>query len=169
MLSYWSTDCAVVNFKPWVMLRDQRGNQPSKIQKIWFSWAILLGFLRSLLSAVRHEANTIWATCRAKRGPSARTPSKCWGTCSGARSVSLLTLAQHVVAANVRAEVRARMHNWSIWCQGSDWLVAHNSLRDGSLENETCARGSRGNQQRKTQRVEGEILTRIVQSIQLDF
>ena len=36
--------------------------------------------------------------------------------------------------------VRANMHNWSIWCQGSDGLVAHNSLRDGSLENATCAR-----------------------------
>ena len=44
-------------------------------------------------------------------------------------------------------------------------IVAHNRLRDGSLENATYARGT--DRLSKTQRVEGEIS--IVQSIQLGF
>ena len=45
--------------------------------------------------------------------------------------------------------------------------VAHNRLRDGSLENATCALGSSGNRPSKNQRMEGEIS--IVQSSQLGF
>ena len=45
-------------------------------------------------------------------------------------------------------------------------IVAHDRLREGSLENATCARGTR-NRQSKPQRVEVEIS--IVQSVQLGF
>ena len=47
-------------------------------------------------------------------------------------------LALHVVAANARAEVRA----YSQLVDMMSRIVAHNMLRDGSLENATCARGT---------------------------
>ena len=66
------------------------------------------GFLRSVVNAIRCEANEInrWREERL----------------IGSRAVKMLRdlrrrargLARHVAAANARAEVRARMHNWSI-------------------------------------------------------
>ena len=90
------------------MLRDQRGDQPSKIEEISISRAIRLEFLRSLVSAIRYEANKI--NRRREERP------------IGSRAVKMLRdlrrrargLAHQLAAANSRAEVRARMHNWSI-------------------------------------------------------
>ena len=70
-------------------------------------------------------------------------------------------LAQHVAAANARAEVRARMYAQLVDMMSR--IVAYNRLCDGLLKNATCA----GNPPSKTQRMEGKIS--IVQSIQLDF
>ena len=83
------------------------GNNQAKIEKISISRAIRLSrleFLRSL----RYEANKI--NRRREERP------------IGSRAVKMLRdlrrrargLAHHVVAANARSEVRARMHNWSI-------------------------------------------------------
>ena len=84
------------------------GTNQAKIEKISISRAIQLGFLRSLVSAIRCEANKI--NRRREERP------------IGSRAVKMLRdlrrrargLAHHVAAANARAEVRARMHNWSI-------------------------------------------------------
>ena len=83
------------------------GNNQAKIEKISISRAIRLSrleFLRSL----RYEANKI--NRRREERP------------IGSRAVKMLRdlrrrargLAHHVAAANARAEVRARVHNWSI-------------------------------------------------------
>ena len=84
------------------------GTNQAKIEKISISRAIQLGFLRSLVSAIRCEANKI--NRRREERP------------IGSRAVKMLRdlrrrargPARHVAAANARAEVRARMHNWSI-------------------------------------------------------
>ena len=84
------------------------GTNQAKIEKISISRAIRLEFLRSLVSAIRCEANKI--NRRREERP------------IGSRAVKMLRdlrrrargLARHVAAANARAEVRARMHNWSI-------------------------------------------------------
>ena len=84
------------------------GTNQAKIEKISTSRAIRFGFLRSLVSTIRCEANKInW---RREEIP------------IGSRAVKMLRdlqrrargPAQHIVAANARAEVRARMHNRSI-------------------------------------------------------
>ena len=129
-----STDCAAKNLKTRVhcyATGSTWGLTKRNLKKISIFRAIRLCFLRSLVSAIRSKL--IRAPGGAKRDPLARTPSKCWGTCGGARG-----FAQHVAAANARAEVRARMHDGSIWCQRSP----QNRLRDGSLENATCAQGT---------------------------
>ena len=81
------------------------GTNQAKIVKISISRAIWLGFLRSLVSAIRCKANkSNWR--REER-------------LIGSRAVKMLRdlrrrargLAHHVAAANARAEVRARMHN----------------------------------------------------------
>ena len=69
-------------------------------------------------------------------------------------------LAQHVAVANARTAARARMHNWSIGCQGSSrtkgCMMAHSKTRpelgEQTEQNSTCG---------------GEIS--MVQSIQLGF
>ena len=84
------------------------GTNQAKIEKISISRAIWLEFLRSLVSAIRCEANKI--NQRREERP------------IGSRAVKMLRdlrrrargPARHVAAANARAEVRARMHNWSI-------------------------------------------------------
>ena len=81
------------------------GTNQAKIEKISISRAILLGFLRYLVSAMRFEAN------KSNRWREERP--------IGSRAVKMLRdlrrrargLAHHVAAANARAEVRARMHN----------------------------------------------------------
>ena len=81
-----------------------RTNQ-AKIEKISISRAILLGFLRSLVSAIRCEANKsnllreerVIGSSSVKRLRNLRRRARC--------------LVHHVAAANARAEVRARMHN----------------------------------------------------------
>ena len=94
------------------------GTNQAKIEKISTSRAIRFGFLRSLVSTIRCEANKInW---RREEIP------------IGSRAVKMLRdlqrrargPAQHIVAANARAEVRARMHNRSIWCQGSSRTIS---------------------------------------------
>ena len=89
---------------------NQRGDQPSKNwENLDFS-SDSARFLRSLVSAIRCEANKIhW---RREERP------------IGSRAVKMLRdllrrargLAHLVAAANARAEVTARMHNWLIWC-----------------------------------------------------
>ena len=88
--------------------RTNVGTNQTKIEKISISQAIWLEFLRSLVSAIRYEANKInW---RREERP------------IGSRAVKMLRdlrqrargPARHVAAANARAEVRARMHNRSI-------------------------------------------------------
>ena len=84
------------------------GTNQAKIEKISISRAIWLGFLRSLVSAIRCEANKI----------NLRREERLIGS----RAVKMLRdlrrrargLAHHVAAANALAEVRARMHNGSI-------------------------------------------------------
>ena len=83
------------------------GTDQSKIEIISISRAILLGFVRSLLSAIRCQANKI--NQRREEGPIGSRTVKMLRTCSGARGP-----ARHVAAANARAEVRASMHNRSI-------------------------------------------------------
>ena len=89
--------------------RTNVGTNQAKIEKISISRAILpLGFLRSLVSAIQCKANKI-------NGRHEERPF-------GSRAVKMLRdlrgralgLAQHVAAANARAEVRAGMHNGSI-------------------------------------------------------
>ena len=84
------------------------GTNQAKIEKISISLAIWLGFLRSLVSAIRCEANKI--NRQLEESP------------IGLRAVKMLGdqrrrargTARHVAAANARAEVRAHMHNRSI-------------------------------------------------------
>ena len=90
------------------MLWDQRGTNQAKIEKILISRAIWLGFLRSLVSTIRCEANKSNVLSEER--------------IIGLLSVKILRdlqrrsrdLPQHLPAANARAEVRARKHNWSI-------------------------------------------------------
>ena len=84
------------------------GTNQAKIEKISISRAIRLEFLRSLVSAIRCEANKI--NRRREERP------------IGSRAVKMLRdlrrrargPARHVAATNARAEVRGRIHNWSI-------------------------------------------------------
>ena len=84
------------------------GTNQANIEKISISRAILLGFLRSPVSAIQ---------CKANKSNQRREERLI-----GSRAVKMLKdlrrrvrgLARHVAAANARAEVRARMHNWSI-------------------------------------------------------
>ena len=103
--------------------------------------AILLGFLRSLVSTIRCEANK---SNRRRFGGAKRVSERPIGSLAvkmlrQLRDLRRRTrgLAQDVAAANARVEVRARMHNWSIaW-----WLTRKCDLLAG-------------NRQSKTQRVE---------------
>ena len=84
------------------------GTNQAKIEKISISRAIRFGFLRSPVSAIRCEAN--------------KNNRRRVDRPIGLRAVKMLGVlrrrargpARHVAAANARAEVRARMHNWSI-------------------------------------------------------
>ena len=108
------------------------GTNQAKIEKISIYRAILREVLRSLVSAIPCEANMInW---RREERP------------IGSRAVKMLRdlrrrargPARHVAAANARAEVRARMHNRSIWCQGSSrtigCVMAHSKTRPARRE-----------------------------------
>ena len=98
------------NSKPRVMLWDERGDQPSKTREnLDFSSnsARILALSSQRLSTIRCEANK--SNRRREERPIA----------SGSRAVKMLRDLRrhargHVAAANARAEVRARMHNWSI-------------------------------------------------------
>ena len=111
--------------------RTNVGTNQARIEKISISWAILLWCLCSLVSAMRCKA--IRSNGGAKRDPLAHAPSKYWGTCGGTRAVSRCWVARLAAAANARAEVRARMHNWSVRCQGSSHTIgcamAHSKTR----------------------------------------
>ena len=108
------------------------GTNQAKIEKILISRAIQLGFLRSLVSAIRSEANKsnrrreerpVCSSCQNVEGPAAalaRSRAACGGGERARRSES--TYAQLI-------DMMSRM-------------VAHNRLRDGSLENATCALGT---------------------------
>ena len=81
------------------------GTDKAKFEKISISRAIRLGFLRSLVSAIRCEANK--SNMRREERP------------IGSHVVKMLRDLRRrarglVAAANARADVRARMHNWSI-------------------------------------------------------
>ena len=58
--SSWLTDCAAKISKPRFMLRDQRGDQPKKIEKISISRAIQLGFLCSV--RICSQRYTMWSS-----------------------------------------------------------------------------------------------------------
>ena len=80
----------------------------AKIEKMSMSRAIRLGFLRSLVSAIRCEAYKInWQ--REERLIGSRSVKMLRDLWRRARGPSL-----HLAAANARAEVRAGMHNKSI-------------------------------------------------------
>ena len=95
--------------------------------------------------SVPYDGKLTRATCGEQRDPCARAPSKCWGTCGCACGIS-----QHVTVANARAEVGARMHNWSIWCQGSSrtigCVMAHSRTRPArgrlTKQSSTCGGGN---------------------------
>jgi len=103
------------------------GTNQAKIEKISIPRAILFGFLRSPVSTIRCEAN--------------KNDRRRVEIPIGSRAVKMSRdlrrrargPARHVAAANARAEVRARMHNWSIWCQGSSrtigWVMARSKTR----------------------------------------
>jgi len=84
------------------------GTNQAKIEKISIPRAILFGFLRSPVSTIRCEAN--------------KNDRRRVEIPIGSRAVKMSRdlrrrargPARHVAAANARAEVRARMHNWSI-------------------------------------------------------
>ena len=88
------------------------GTNQAKIEKISISRAILFEFLRSLVSTIWFEANEI-NRLREERPIGSRAVKMFRDLLLRARS-----LAQLVAAANACAKVRARMHNWLIWCQG---------------------------------------------------
>ena len=84
------------------------GTNQAKIEKISISQTIWLEFLRSLVTSIQYEAKKFnW---RREERP------------IGSHAVKMLRdlrrrargLARHVAAANARAEVRARIHNWSL-------------------------------------------------------
>ena len=97
------------------MLRDQRGDlqlcfvgtNQAKFEKNSIYRAIWLGFLRTLVSAIRSEANKsdLW---REERPIGSRTIKMLRDLLQRARCLV------HVAAANARAEVRACMSSWSI-------------------------------------------------------
>ena len=91
------------------------GTNQEKFEKISICRAILFGFLRSLVCAIRCEAN------KSKR----RREERPIGSRKMLRDLRRRArdLAQHVAVANAHAKVRARMHNWSIWCQGSSHTI----------------------------------------------
>ena len=107
-----------------------------KFEKNSISRAIWFGFLRCLVSATRCEANK---STRYRKEISSLTVKMSrdlrWRAWRG--------LAQHTAAANARVEVRALMHNWSIWCQGSSrtigWVMVHSKtfLLAGNLHCKT--------------------------------
>ena len=129
---------------PRIMLRDQRGDQPSKKWEISISGAIQLGFLRSLVSTIRCEANK--SNRRREERPIASRPVNMLRYPRG----HTRDLGHHVAVANARAEVRAHLHNWSIWCQWSlctiGCMMAHSKTRPARGEptgqNSTCGRGN---------------------------
>ena len=105
------------------------GTNQAKIEKLSISRAIRLEFLHSQVSTIRCEASK--SNRRREERLLGSPPSKCWVTCCCARAVSRSMC--HVAAANARAEVRASMHNWSIWCQRSSrtlgCVIAHSKTR----------------------------------------
>ena len=84
------------------------GTKQAKIEKISISRAIRFGFLRSPVSAIRCGANKINRR-RVERPIGSRVVKMLSNLRRRARGP-----ARHIAAANARAEVRARMHNWSI-------------------------------------------------------
>ena len=84
------------------------GTNQAKIEKISISRAIRLEFLRSLVSAIRCEANKINRR-RVERPIGSRAIKMFRDLRRRARGP-----ARHVAPANARAEVRARRYNWSI-------------------------------------------------------
>ena len=115
------------------------GTKQAKIKKNSISPAIRRGFLRSLVSAIRCEANKV--NRRHEERP------------IGSHTVKILRdllrrcgargLAQHVAPHSGGGERAHRSE--STYAQQVDMMsriVAHNRLRDGSLENATCARGT---------------------------
>ena len=126
----------------------------AKFEKNSISRAIQLRFLRSLVNAIRCEAN--------------KSNRRRWERPVGSRAVKMLGdmwwrargLAQHMAAANARAKVRARTHNWSIWCQGS-------SRQRGCVMAHSKTLPARGEPNEQNSMCGGGIL--IVQAIQLGF
>ena len=107
------------------------GTDQAKFEKISISRAIWLGFLRSLVSAIRCEANE--SNRRREERP------------IGSRAIKMLRDLPRGFARS-RTECgggeRARRRE-STYAQLVDMMsttVAHNRLRDGSLENATCVR-----------------------------
>ena len=100
-LSWW-TNCAAENSKPQDMLRDQRGDSPSKI---WIKQVGLV--IRSRASRLGNKINWL----HEERSVGVKMLMDLVLRTRG--------LAQHLAPANARAKVRAHTHNLLIWCQGS--------------------------------------------------
>ena len=104
----------------------------AKIEEISISWAILLGFLRSPVSAIQCEANK--SNCRCEQRPIGSIAVKCWGTCRASAPAAGRARSRAAYGGGkARSEVRARMHNLSILCQGSSrtigCVMAHSKTR----------------------------------------
>ena len=123
----------------------------AKFEKNSIYRAIRLGFLCSLVSAIRSKANK--SIRRREERP------------NGSRAVKMLRdllrrahgLAQHVAAANAHTEVRACMHNWSIWCQRSSRTI-------GCVMARSNMRHARGGPTEQTSTLGGGNLDRSVDS-----
>ena len=106
------------------------GNNNEKIEKISISQAIQLGNLRSLVRAIRFEANK--SNRRRKERP------------IGSHTVKmlrdLLLRARSCAACDCCERARQSESKYAQLVDMMSRIVAHNRLRDGS--NATCARGS---------------------------
>ena len=114
------------------------GTNQAKIENLLISPAIRFGFLRFPVSAIRCEAN--------------KNNRRREGRPIGSRAVKMLRdllrrargIALHVAAA-IRRRTPPPHRSESTYAQLVDMMskiVAHNRLRDGSLENATCAWGT---------------------------
>ena len=120
------------------------GANQAKIEKISIYRAIWLGFLCSQVSAIRCESKkSNWR--REERLVDSRTVKmlrdlrlRAWG------------LEHPFAVENARAEVRARMHNGSLWCQGSSCpkgcvmarLKTRPAHKEPTEQNSTCGGGT---------------------------
>ena len=110
------------------------GTNQAKIdsEKISISRAIQLGFLRSLVSTIRCEAYKI----------NRRREERLIGLRAVKMLRDLLLRARSCAACGDGERARRSENTYAQQVDIMSRIVAHNRLRDGSLENATCARGT---------------------------